>query len=684
VPDKKMRDFGTTVPEARVGMPGAAEAPAPVLVREARVAQSPKLRPVFVADTATGPDLLGLERPLGVLAALVSHPRTETPLAVGLLGPAGCGKTFALRMLVGSLAAAAKRAGRSAPAAGSPAKLHVVEIDAGRLDGPGVVALAEILHAGLVPTCPGLVGEAIHASRDPRIAAREAFEALDIARRKLAGQRLALESEEARRAGLVETVLFETPGTQIDAYVRANRTRFKHRLAGLGVEGEPIHAFKQLVQHAADGMLAKTSFVLRSVTAFRGQAALVILAVLLGLAGLGLGYADAEREGWLGQLRESDATRAAATWLEANMGLLDVARRAALIGAGLAVAVNLLRAARIASPVFRASAFLAEDLAMRRRHADVEFGHEVRRVETLAAEVDALASNAAEAERRAAEDQRLSGAPAQSSPFLDNPEKRRAERFIAAVGRLVGQSSGSRLDARGRALEAPDRIVVALDGLDSLEVARAREILAAAHGAFGAGFVFLIALDLSRSRAFSGDDRSDAWIQVPFHVGAFSAGRDLAALVRSMLESSGQGQGQGQEQAPVLPEVDLDGPLEASEASLLSALAPLAGRSPRAVKRLVNLYRLGRLLCPDHKGMLALMLALDAGGTEAEIEAFHEAFGSEAFGSDGGRLDLDRLGAGPRLAAALASVRSLMGEESLEGARDAAETARLFSFGPRR
>lgn len=671
MPSFGVRDLGTIVPGDRLSAPGVAQAPAHPVARAPEPDPSVCVQPVLAADTAVETDLLGLGAPLAVLAGLAAHARAETPLTIGLLGRPGTGKSSALRMLVRSIAAASEAA-RSGSGAGALGKILVAEVDATRLDGPPVVALADCLHASLAGTYPALVGEAIHQSRDPRLAAREAFEALDAARRKLAGERLALEHEEARRAGLAETVLFETAGTQIDAYARANRGRFKNRLAGLGVEGEPVRAFKQLVHRATDGASAKIVFVLRSFWAFKGQATLVVLAVLLLLAGLGLGYADAERAAWLDRMRDMDSTRAAASWLEANIDLLEDARRIMFLGAGLAIATNIFRALRLLLPVLRGCTLLKDDLALRRRQADEEFGHEVRRVESLAAEVDALTRSAAEAHRRAAEVAPASGSLAQPSPFLDDPRTRHAERFIAAVGRLVLHARAE-LATEGRAVEAPDRIVIALDELDALDVGRARDILGAAHAAFGAGFVVLVAIDPARlTEAGLG-----SWIQVPFQVGEFSTRGDLAALVRAMLDPSPEESKPATVRAE--PPVHLDSPIAEAEASLLSELAPLAGASPRAVKRFVNLYRLVRVLCPDHKGMLALMLALEAGGTESEREAVAEALGAAE-----GPLDLGHLGAGPRLAAASAAVRSLMGDESLSGARRAAETARLFCFGPTR
>ena len=50
----------------------------------------------------------------------------------------------------------------------------------------------------------------------------------------------------------------------------------------------------------------------------------------------------------------------------------------------------------------------------------------------------------------------------------------------------------------------------------------------------------------------------------------------------------------------------------------LEGLAPLAGESPRAVKRFVNLYRIARIQAPENRPVLAFMLALDQGGSDIE------------------------------------------------------------------
>jgi hypothetical protein len=104
-------------------------------------------------------------------------------------------------------------------------------------------------------------------------------------------------------------------------------------------------------------------------------------------------------------------------------------------------------------------------------------------------------------------------------------------------------------------------------------------------------------------------------------------------------------------------------------------LAPLAGSSARALKRFVNLYRLARVQNQPHKGALAFLLALDAGGTQSEIVAVNDALSRANPEAD---LDLQHCGA--RLVEALAAAQAAQGKINVNAARHAAATARLFSF----
>jgi hypothetical protein len=104
-------------------------------------------------------------------------------------------------------------------------------------------------------------------------------------------------------------------------------------------------------------------------------------------------------------------------------------------------------------------------------------------------------------------------------------------------------------------------------------------------------------------------------------------------------------------------------------------LAGLAGDTPRAVKRYLNLWRLARPLAEDSSA-LALMLALDNGATAGELAAM------------GAAMDLEEPDAPlvihpgePRLAAALDAVNALRLSPLTNGqAHEAWMIARDFSL----
>jgi hypothetical protein len=690
--DNGLRNLGAIVPGARTEPPQAAAPPArpPVSPQSGAKAVAPANPPpalaappgaamevpLFAADVADGSAALragavDLDAPLALLAELASHGRTQTPFTIGLLGPAGCGKSVALNRLV----AAIERLGAAARAAGSGpflADIATVRLDAAALDGAAAEALAGALYERLAAVAPGLAGEAHHAARDPALAAREAFDRLDAARRKLDSERRALDESDARRAKLAQSLLYDTPGSQIDAYAQARRGRLRAEMSSFGVVGDPIQGFKDMVAEVADG--GGASFALRAFWGLKGQARLIVTAVILALTGLGLGAAFDNQAVWLGQLRAQPQSAGAADWIAANAGWLLTLRTAAYLGAALALALNVWRAARLLQTVFRGETLLNAELSGRRRDSDGDFGHQARRVETLAAEVERLSRQAAEAERRAGGAPRAVGpAPAEPSPFAADAVRSQAQRFLAAAGTLAQtRGAGTSLQAA----DAPRRIIVALDGLDLVSPARSAEILLKMKSLLGPGYVSLIALDPARFLREPEAPRLDRWIQAPLQVGEIAARRDAAAQIRDLL-------GAAPEAKPAASPVDarqsaLDEPLTDTETRLLAALAPLAGPSARSVKRFVNLYRLLRAQWrdrPEQRGALAFMLALDAGGDRGDADAVNKLLAA------GGDAAFAPPQFGPRLASAFAALGEAQSAPSLDSLRRAAAQVRVFSFG---
>jgi hypothetical protein len=697
LPDIGLRNLGTIVPGARAEPPQPAPPGTPPqrppqnsLTRPATpatAAQGAPATPIFAADASDDPAALasralGLDAPLELLAELASHARTQTPLAIGLFGPAGCGKSVALNKLV----AAIERLGAAAAAAGSSpflAQIATVRIDAADLEGHPAPALAEALYARLAAAAPALTVEASHAARDPDLTARAAFERLDAARLKLETERRALDEADARRAKLAETLLYETPGSQIDAFASRRRGAIKAAMASFGIAGDPLLAYKDLVAEAADSRgPSRTNFTLRAFLGLKGQKKRIVATILLLAIGLGLGAAFEHQSAWLGLLRAQPQTASAADWSASHADWLLALRAAAFAGAGLALLSNIWRGMRLLRLVRRGESLLKSELNDRRRDSDGHFGHQTRRVETIGAEVERLSRQAAEAERRAGGLRAGNPALAEPSPFAADAHTQEARRFIAAVGALAAR--GANGSAHGAPAGSPRRVIVALDNLDALPAARARAILAQAHSLLGPGYVSLIAVDPARLEGDSGDSppfRLDKWIGAPLQVGEIAARQDAAMQIRDIL---GAAQGAGAATTPVAPpdakHSALDEPLSEAETQLLAAFAPLAGPSARAVKRFVNLYRLLRTQWrdrPEQRSALAFMLALDAGGSPAEIAAVQSALAAS-----GGDAAFDPYQGGPRLASIIAALGAAQGRPSIDALRRADALARAFSFRP--
>ncbi|MGH6821039.1 MAG: hypothetical protein ACREDU_09290, partial [Methylocella sp.] len=223
-----MGALGAIVPGSRLAEPNAVPARPPASRKVEPEAVS--YQTIFAADLPDGPDALGLDAPLGLLAGLAAHVRIETPLTIGLFGPSGSGKSFALTKLIRSIEILSDRA--AAPA------LHIgeivtLQIDAAHIEGHPATALAGALHACLAGTFPSLAAEAARAARDPRAAASEALDRLDTCRRKFEVEKRALDEASARRARLAESILYQTAGSQVDTYTSANKARIKRLLSKL-------------------------------------------------------------------------------------------------------------------------------------------------------------------------------------------------------------------------------------------------------------------------------------------------------------------------------------------------------------------------------------------------------------------------------------------------------------------
>ena len=605
----------TVAPPARDMAPPVEHAPPPPAV----VTPPPPPAPALFGPDRQPADALGLEPTFARLAELALHRRTGTPVTVGILGAPGSGKSFALARILEQVRALAAAADKTA---NSPfvSRVHAVSVDAAGLSGDPATALAARLHASLRGPYPDLAREIGHGARDPHAALRETSDKLDEARRRLDSERRALDDAGSRRARLVETVLYETSGSAVDAYARSNRAGLERRFTGFGIGGDAIRSYKDFVLATA-GSGGKLSLALRSLYAFKGQTKLIVFAILLVAAGIGLGVARETQDSWLAGLRGGpQAGAAVATWMQAHIGLLSTLQSAAFVLAALCVAANLWRASAFLKPILRGTTLLEGDLDGRRRDLDGLYAHQTKRVDALDGDVERLTREVSEAERRA-------GGRADPSPFEPSAGGA-AQSVFAALAAAVAREPG-----KGPA--APQRVLLSLDHLDAVAPERAREILETLRRGVGAGTVAMVAADPSRHEAAPG--LLERCIDLPVRI---PAPEEPGALVARLL-----GRADGAAPATMLDAKAsaLDAPFDEAETDMLSGVAPLAGQTPRALRRFVGLYRLARLDGDAPHGALAFALALRLGGTRAERDAAAQSFGSGA--------DLPA-GASPRMRAA--------------------------------
>jgi hypothetical protein len=240
--------------------------------------------------------------------------------------------------------------------------------------------------------------------------------------------------------------------------------------------------------------------------------------------------------------------------------------------------------------LLRASRVLDEDVATRIQEIDQAVAHHRRSVDLLAAEAATAAENAGAAKRRAEN----AGASDNPPAFLEREPG--ADRRDQALGFLHKLSVAL--------AEKNARLLVAIDGFESIAASKGEGGANALFERLGGllarpGFVALFALDAALgSGKFPG-----RLLQLPLRL-------DVGAI-----------------DPPTFAPVEAQ--LSPLEDRLLGALAPLAGNTPRAKKRLRNFYSFLRpaqgqglpAQGADLGPALAFCLAMKLGGDKAEREA---------------------------------------------------------------
>ena len=658
--------------------------PLPAKPRSVQVVPAQVL-PVFLSDAA-GTDRLHRGDAASLLAEVAAHPQAETPVVIGVFGPAGSGKTQFLRQITERLDALS---GVNAVATPSPSTIEIatLTVDAAAGQDP-IAALTSGILAALAARHPGLAEDAIYAASDPREAARLAEERVDALRRTLDAERQGLDDLAGRRARLAETVLFDAAGSRVDTYARGHRARIEARLRAFGLPtSDAMQTYKQLVRETAEasGPASHTRMMLRSLWSFEGQGKLLATAIGLVVLGVAAGFGAANQETLSGWLASSGDRFAALTdWERAHLAWLQPLSQAAFVLAGLALLALVVRAIRFLGPILRGATLLKGDLDGRRRDLDGLLAHQTRRVDALADEVEAAARNAEATERRM-QTRRGAGISDHSAALASElfgggkATEDAATAFFAALSSAMERHHApNEADRAQHSSSVPDRIVVAIDHLDRLPAPAAAAFLNTTHRLLARpNIVTILAMERGQiASALAEDDpalassRLDRVVQLSYDLGAEH--QSPASLVDRMLEPA---------EGPAAATADgaraaLDRPLQPFEKELLRRLSTYAGATPRAIKRFVNTYRVARadarLAQASQAALACLAWALALDGTSAGSElAFVEHETAQ------GRLGVD---ASSELGRAFAIAQAAVGQTiSAADARRGMSVARSFS-----
>jgi hypothetical protein len=606
-PEKGMFPFASRL------QPQASAAPNPF----PQPAEAGDPAPVFLADASQGADLLDVDGALAPLARLCLTARVETPFLIGLVGPAGGGKSFALNRLR-QMTQAAANSGQ----AGFLQRVVAVAVAAAAESDPAV-AFASAAFAGLSQASDGqdysgLVDETAYAGGDPHSAAKAAADRHDELVKRLDAERAARDEVEARRARLSDALLYETPGSRVDTLARTSRASIETKLRRFDLAGaDPSVSYRDLVRDLASaGPGSRVGLALRSLWMAASQRRLIGVAIVAFIVAFALNLLrDGAVAAWLRGL--SASAEPVAAWVAAHGAAMGIAIEAFVVLGCLAILLNLWRGLAFYALLSRGLRFLSLDTAERRRDLDASSARLNQRVATLSAEAEGAAKRAETLARRVGVKPVSRGPGPAFLQALDGP-RASAKAFLAELGRRIGGAS------------APDRLVFTLDNLDALKPEAALAWIESAHALLSPGCIAIVAIDPARLIAACGGaaaarERFDKWLQLSFALPDERA-RDGARLVARLIANSGETRPAG------LPDETASGagePLSADEASMLATLGALAAGSPRSAKRFLNAYRIARM-SKIPRPAIALMLALAMSDDEAAKRGLEAILASPA------------------------------------------------------
>lgn len=667
---------------------GEAE-PEPLLPRPLQISEDS-----YVPDQPVGrleQDRLGFAEEVKALARVVSLKEPGPPLAVGLFGDWGSGKSSFMNMLEDAIEQTAELA-RENEAAGELFVGKVVHI---RFNA--WVYNDTDLWSSLTSECfrqlrrggsKGQQKEALKSVLDKLSTfVSSALVEADSAASELKGKESErdslkedLERQEQRRAVTRAESLAEAARVTFDE-LGAGPVKTALQAAGsdLGAleddaSGEKaVSALKQEVDHLAGfgGQAALFLMTLvRNLSFGEKTSWRVWLPILAGIAGLFLLNLDAVN-----------------AWLDSGLSHLGSALLTALAALGpLAVVFRTLE------PLFRASSRFRKTFAEAEAQAEIQLADTRDKLEAAEAEVAALAAKRDRAEEKAGRFREAEPSDLLEFFLQEADDTRSFEANLGVVSKV--REVFEKLEAiiqegRERGAAPIDRIVLYIDDLDRCRAETVVSVLEAVHLLLALKlFVVVVGVDqrwLSRAleerlhlkapkagatTTATPKDYLEKIFQIPIRLGrlqtaseAFGAYVESISGPRAQAESAPDAPPPGNEGAGKGPRLTIEPaevalpPLEREaeesaeavllrehELALTKALGPMMGRSPRAVKKFVNLYRLLRgmrrgsalesFLDPPQEvaeegvgnyAAVQFWLAADCGMSSAQVRALRQA-----------------------------------------------------------
>jgi hypothetical protein len=563
---------------------------------------------VLLADRADSTDLLGVAEAVRPLAELCLSAEAQTPFLVGIVGPPGSGKSFALHRLVGAIEALAGAAGKATITA-FQSRVVVVPLDANGVSGDPASALAAAAFVALERDRGGtnyaaLADEAANGAAEPRRAAAAAAERHDEIVRRLESERAARDEVDSKRARLAEALLYETPGSRVDSFIRGSRSTIEARLRRFGLaEGDAAVNYRDLVRDLSNVSAgSRSALAMRAIWGYRGQAGFLLFSVIAFAAAVVIDRLRAPSAD-AAMRAASDSLAPVADWLSSHGDGLERAIEALIVVGLFSLFINLARAVSFSTLLYRGLRLLKIDVRERRRELDASAARLERRVLTLSTEAEAASKRAEALARRAGGGSDLARGPGPVFlKALDSPAKA-AREFFAELARLMSAPAAP-------GMPTPQRLIFAIDNLEALAPVEAARLIETASALLGPGAAALVACDPAALAKGAAAASPRAWER-----GLFQVVLDSSALTRIDGERLAARMISAGSRAPALGlgEVDASGsslaePLGPSETALLMALAPLIEGAPRAWKRFHNAYRLARVGKPP-RSIVALSLA---------------------------------------------------------------------------